>query len=69
MPAATAAAEPAEEPPEVWSGLWGFAVRTVPPLAKAVVTVLPSTTAPSRRACATAAASVRGRQPAWIGLP
>ena len=47
----------------------GLAVFTVVPHAKACVTVLPTTTAPSSRAMATQAASVRGCQPSKIGLP
>ena len=67
--AATAAADPLDEPPDVWSRLSGLAVRTGPPQANGIVTVFPITTAPACFVIVTQAASTRGRHPAKIGLP
>src|SRR3546814_17002179 len=57
MPAATAAAEPLEEPPGVWAGF--HRLRVGPGVVKAysAVTVLPIGTAPAARNCATQDAS------------
>ena len=63
MPAATAAAEPDEEPPGVCAGLCGLRVAAGTIEANSVVTVLPSTMPPARRVNATAVASARGRYP------
>ena len=63
IPAATAAAEPLDEPPGVCAGLCGFAVLPGKKAANSVVTVLPSTTAPADRASATHDASAAGRCP------
>ena len=69
MPAATAAADPDEDPPGVCARLRGLRVPAGSNEANSVVTVLPSTTAPARRAIITSAASAFGRWPAWIGEP
>src|SRR2546430_13142141 len=60
MPAATAAAEPLEDPPGVRAGLWGFRVLPGARPANSVVTVLPITTAPAARSMATTVASREG---------
>ena len=60
MPAATAAAEPAEEPPGVCARLCGLRVADGTSEANCVVTVLPITTPPARRVSATAVASAGG---------
>src|SRR5437016_7020480 len=64
MPAATAAAEPLEDPPGVRAGLWGFRVLPGARPANSVVTVLPITTAPAARSIATTVASREGARPA-----
>ena len=64
MPAATAAAEPLEEPPGVWAGSCGLRVLPAVRLANSVVTVLPRTIAPAARSIATTAASCDGVCPA-----
>ncbi len=64
MPAATAAAEPEDDPPGVWPGLRGLRVAAGCRLASSVVTVLPSTRPPARRTSETSAASDLGRWPA-----
>ena len=64
MPAATAAAEPEEEPPGVCSGLRGLRVLPGVKVASSVVTVLPMMTAPARRSAVTQAASAVGWRPA-----
>ena len=69
MPAATAAAEPLDEPPGVRAGSCGLRVLPGVKQANSVVTVLPSTTAPAARSRATIAASWSGRRPAWMTLP
>ena len=61
MASATAAADPLEDPPGVCAGSSGLRVDAGRTLANSVVTVLPSTTAPARRASATTAASAIGR--------
>src|ERR1700686_5282622 len=48
MPAATAAAEPEEDPPGVWAGLRGLRVAAGCRLASSVVTVLPRMRPPAR---------------------
>ena len=60
IPAATAAAEPDEDPPGVCSGLTGLRVRDGMWVASSVVTVLPRMTAPARRKAVTHAASSAG---------
>ena len=60
MPAATAAAEPDDEPPGVWAGLCGLVVTFGVKVANSVVTVLPSTRPSIPRSRATTAASLRG---------
>src|SRR5260370_3932979 len=64
MPAATAAAEPEDDPPGVWAGWRGLRVAAGCKLASSVVIVLPSTRPPARRTSATTAASALGRWPA-----
>src|SRR5437879_2092030 len=49
MPAATAAAEPLEDPPGVRAGMWGFRVLPGAPPANRVVSVLTITRAPTAR--------------------
>src|SRR5262249_50682190 len=61
MPAATAAADPAEEPPGVWPRLRGLRVADGTSEANCVVTVLPSTMPPAWRVSTTAVASAAGR--------
>jgi hypothetical protein len=63
MPAATAAAEPDDEPPGVCSGLTGLRVAAGCMWANAVVAVLPRMSPPVRRVIATTAASAAGRWP------
>ena len=69
MPAATAAAEPDDDPPGVCARLRGLRVPAGSSEANCVVTVLPGTMPPARRAIITIAASALGRWPAWIGEP
>ncbi len=64
MPAATAAAEPDDEPPGVCAGLRGLRVLAGSTNANGVVTVLPIRMPPARRTIATMAASLAGRWPA-----
>src|SRR6185437_12385518 len=62
-PAATAAAEPPEEPPGTRSVFHGLRVGGVTvPQAYSCVVVLPRKTAPALRSRATAAASTRGKE-------
>jgi hypothetical protein len=63
MLAATAAAEPLEDPPGVCSGLCGLRVFPGEKYAHSVVTVLPRITAPDARSIFTTAASLRGVRP------
>ena len=69
MPAATAAAEPEEEPPGVCSRLRGLCVLPGVKVASSVVTVLPMMTAPARRSAVTQAASAMGCRPLWARQP
>ncbi len=69
MPAATAAAEPEEEPPGVCSRFTGLRVRDGVRVASSVVTVLPRMTAPARRSAVTQEASSEGRRPLKMALP
>src|SRR5918997_3634091 len=69
MPAATAAAEPDEEPPGVCARLRGLRVAAGSMKAKAVVAVLPMGVAPAPRRAITTGASAFGRQPAYRGEP
>ena len=64
MPAATAAADPADEPPGVWARLRGLRVADGTSEANCVVTVLPMTMPPAWRVSTTALASAAGRWPA-----
>src|SRR5262245_42818352 len=64
MPAATAAAEPDDEPPGACAGLLGLRVLPGSRNANGVETVLPITKPPARRTIETMAASVAGRCPA-----
>ncbi len=62
MPLATAAAEPLDEPPGVWSvAPCGLRVGPGWKVANSVVTVLPISSAPALRLAATQAASTKGR--------
>ena len=63
MPAATAAADPDDEPPGVRVGSCGFVVDPGGHAANSVVTSFPRTTMPRCRAIATLAASAGGRWP------
>src|SRR5436305_1619248 len=69
MPAATAAAEPEEEPPGVCSRLCGLRVLPVCWCANSVVTVLPRMMPPARRSMATVEASLAGGCPLWAAAP
>ena len=60
MCALTAAADPLDEPPGVWSGWCGLRVAAGWVWANSVVALLPSTRPPAARSRATQAASVRG---------
>src|SRR3954465_6150056 len=60
MPAATAAAEPEDDPPGVCSRLCGLRVLPVCWCANSVVTVLPRMMPPARRSIATVEASLAG---------
>src|SRR5438093_11145051 len=64
MPAATAAAEPLEDPPGVCAGLCGLRVLPGARVANSAVTVLPMITTPAARNLATTAASRDGVRPA-----
>jgi hypothetical protein len=64
IPAATAAAEPLDDPPGVCAGLCGFRVLPAVRVANSVVTVLPMITAPAARSRSTTAASREGVRPA-----
>ncbi len=70
MPAATAAAEPEEEPPGVRVGVERVARAAGCIEASSVVTVLPMMTAPAwRRRAHDRSRPCRGRRPASIGVP
>jgi hypothetical protein len=69
MPAATAAAEPLDEPPGVRAVSQGFLVPRGVVAANSVVTVLPRMTAPASRSAATAAASRPVSNPVHSGEP
>src|SRR5215467_12010190 len=69
MPAATAAAEPLDEPPGVCARFQGLRVPRGSVAANSVVTVLPRITAPACRSAETQAASFCERQPANSGEP
>src|SRR5271167_4398455 len=69
MPAATAAAEPDDEPPGVCAVFHGLHVPRGSDAANSVVTVLPTITAPASRSARTLAASFCERQPANSGEP
>src|SRR5215831_1120518 len=69
MPAATAAAEPLEEPPGVCAVFHGLRVPRGSEAANSVVTVLPTITAPASRSARTLAASFSERQPWNSGEP
>src|SRR5687768_13341371 len=74
-PAATAAADPDEEPPGVCSGLRGLRVGPGAKYANSVETVLPRIRAPARFRAATAAdsapasAAAGSRLPPPVGMP
>ncbi len=75
MRAATAAAEPDDEPPGVWAGFHGLRAGDGSRNANCVVWVLPRMTAPAARSRATAPQSRVGRvwansrAPAVVGIP
>src|SRR5438445_12045833 len=69
MPAATAAAEPLDEPPGEYAGSCGLRVLPEAPHANSVVTVLPMIRAPAPRSRAITAASRDGVRPACSGEP
>jgi hypothetical protein len=75
VPAATAAAEPPEEPPGTRSGSQGFRTGPKPefsvdePIANSSWLVLPSTGAPASRRRVTAVAVYGGRKPSRIREP
>src|SRR5271168_4573665 len=69
MPAATAAAEPLDDPPGVCAVFHGLRVPRGSEAANSVVTVLPKITAPASRSARTLAASFSERQPANSGEP
>ena len=68
-PAATAAAEPEEEPPGVCAGVAGLRVGPGCKKASSVVTVLPRISAPAAFSRATTKASSRGTRPASSAVP
>ena len=74
MPAATAAAEPLDDPPGVRLESKGLSVGPERPAANSVVTVLPKMTAPPRRKAPMQAASRPDCQPSkrglfiWVGI-
>ena len=68
-PAATAAADPLDEPPGVWARSCGLRVGPGTNSAYCDVTVLPRTTAPASRNLRTIVASRAGRRPAKISPP
>jgi len=63
MCAATAAADPLDEPPGVWSRPRGLRVAPGVKFASSAVTVLPNTQPPALRSAATQAASAAGTWP------
>src|SRR3989304_6305681 len=67
IPAATAAADPLDDPPGVWSRFQGFRVSAGSAYANSVVAVFPRITAPAARSRATAVASAAGRS--WAKAP
>ncbi len=69
MPAATAAADPLEEPPGVCSGFSGLRVLPGARKANSVVTVLPRMIAPAARSIVTTVASRDGVRPPYSTEP
>jgi hypothetical protein len=69
MPAATAAADPLDDPPGVCSGLCGLRVFPGKYVASSLVTDLPKMIAPAARSMRTTAASASGRRPACSTVP
>ena len=69
MPAATAAADPLDDPPGVWPGSCGLRVLPGCSTAISVVTVLPMMIAPASRNRRTRVASSPGSRPAYSGVP
>src|SRR3954451_10399248 len=63
IPAPTAAAEPADDPPGVWALLRGLSVAVGSDEANAVVVVLPTMLAPAPLSAITTAASPRDLKP------
>src|SRR5687768_17599754 len=74
-PAATAAADPDDEPPGVWAGFQGLRVLPGARKANSVVTVLPMTRPPRASRRRTTQAEVVGtleakiREPIRVGMP
>src|SRR4026207_348889 len=68
-PAATAAAEPIDEPPDVRDGSQGLSVWLGVMNASSAVTVFPSTIAPAASAARTAGQVSCGTRPAKSALP
>ena len=68
-PAATAAADPADDPPGLYSRLCGLRVAAGSMKAKGVVAVFPRITAPAAFSRDTSTASHSGWQPASATLP
>jgi hypothetical protein len=68
-PAATAAAEPAEEPPGVRPGAFGFSVAVGLRKANSVVLDLPISSPPARRITPTMAASTRAGSAGYSAEP
>ena len=69
IPAATAAADPLDDPPGVCSRFLGFFVGPGWNVANSVVTVLPKITAPRSRRRRTMVASATAYRPSCKGLP
>ena len=68
-PAATAAAEPLDDPPGVRDGSWGLDVADGGMKASCVLTVLPMMTAPASLSLEISVASSSGRRPCMSGEP
>src|SRR5205085_5897695 len=68
-PAATAAADPIDDPPDVRERFHGFRVGPGWAIASAGVTVFPTTTAPAARRFRTTSASLSAIRPAYSALP
>ena len=69
MPAATAAAEPLDDPPGVRAELWGLVVGPARAIAYSVETVVPMMTAPAVRSRCTTIASREGVRNRCTSVP